>query len=121
MDENHSTHHRAVPMPASPSPSLSTRTGSVPPVMPVLGRGKHRTPREGACLMEYVSVLAGSDFTDRPRCTAPAVARLARCVNDVVSTAGREQLAHRAPALIGLHRARLPMRRIVLAELVREG
>jgi hypothetical protein len=128
MDDNHSTRagtdRRAGsnPTPASPPGSgASTQAATVPPVMPVLGRGMHHTLDEGACLMEYVSVLAGLRFSDRPRCTAPAVAALARYINDFVSPAGRAQLAHRAPALIGLRQARLPARRIVLAELAREG
>jgi len=57
-------------------------TRPVPDGMPVLRGGKHRRPEQGSCLMEYVSVLAGERFSDRPRCTAPVLARLARHAND---------------------------------------
>jgi hypothetical protein len=61
--------------------------------MPVLTRGKHRKPRSGACLMEYVSVLAGGPFTDSPRCTDPTLATIARAVNDYSGDEMRQQLA----------------------------
>lgn len=65
----------------------------VPAAMPVLTRGKHRKPRHGACLMEYVSVLAGEAFTDAPDCTDPTLAAVARAVNDYSSDASRQRLA----------------------------
>jgi hypothetical protein len=65
----------------------------IPDSMPVLSRGKHRRPRNGACLMEYVSVLAGGPFTDSPPCTDPTLAAIARSVNDYSSDAMRQQLA----------------------------
>ena len=49
--------------------------------------------------MEYVSVLAGERFSDRPSCTAPVLAWLAQRVNDAVSDDGRPELALRAPLL----------------------
>jgi hypothetical protein len=61
--------------------------------MPVLTRGKHRKPRHGACLMEYVSVLAGEAFTDAPRCTDPTLAAIARAVNDYSGDEQRQRLA----------------------------
>jgi hypothetical protein len=68
----------------------------------MLDRGGHRSPDQGACLMEYVSVLAGTRFSDHPRCTHPALAQLARVVNDeVVDPAARSRLAVLAPDLIG--------------------
>jgi hypothetical protein len=43
--------------------------------------------------MEYVSVLAGERFGDRPRCTHPALALLARMVNDeTLDPAARSKL-----------------------------
>jgi hypothetical protein len=75
-------------------------SGSPPPVgLPQLGRGRHAVPEEGACLMEYTSVLAGLRFTDRPRCTAPTLAGLARLVNDASSDDARPELARLAPEL----------------------
>lgn len=70
--------------------------------LPLLDRGAHRSPQRGACLMEYVSVLAGERFSDHPRCTHPALAQLARWVNDqTIDPAARAQLAVLAPDLIG--------------------
>jgi hypothetical protein len=52
--------------------------------------------------MEYVSVLAGSSFTDHPRCTHPALATLARLINDWIDDdQTRSELAMLAPDLIG--------------------
>jgi hypothetical protein len=78
------------------------RARRVPVGLPLLGPGQHQRAEHGACLMEYVSVLAGLPFTDRPRCTHPALARLARLVNDRIdSDVVRSELAVLAPALIG--------------------
>lgn len=67
--------------------------------MPILACGKHHHPRDGACLMEYVSVLAGEKFSDRPRCTDDLLAHTARMVNDASSPGGRSTLARLAPDL----------------------
>jgi len=65
----------------------------VPDSMQVLTRGKHKRPRGGACLMEYVSVLAGGPFTDAPTCTDPTLATIARAVNDYSGDGQRQRLA----------------------------
>jgi len=84
------------------APGLKMKPGpSVPDQLPVLTRGWHRGPEDGACVMEYVSVLAGTRFTDHPRCTPPALAALARLVNDrIVDDDVRSKLALLAPDLI---------------------
>ncbi len=83
-------------------PGLLSRVQRTPEGLPMLEWGSHRSPNEGACLMEYVSVLAGLRFSDNPRCTHPALAQLARHVNDhVVSQQVRCRLAGFAPDLIG--------------------
>jgi hypothetical protein len=69
--------------------------------LPRLEVGKHTGPEQGACLMEYVSVLAGQRFTDRPACTAGGVAVVARRVNDAVTDRARPRLTRWAPDLIG--------------------
>jgi hypothetical protein len=51
--------------------------------------------------MEYVSVLAGTTFSDHPRCTDPTLATLARLVNDSCTDAGRPLLTAFAPELAG--------------------
>lgn len=76
-------------------------SASVPEHLPLLSRGAHANPDEGACLMEYVALLAGQPFSDRPRCTHPLLARIARRVNDISSEAARSELAPLAPQLVG--------------------
>jgi hypothetical protein len=71
--------------------------------LPELRRGSHLFPEDGACLMEYVSVLAGTPFSDHPRCTDPTVATLARLVNDASTDAGRPLLTAFAPELAGMN------------------
>ena len=79
------------------------RTDGIPDGLPVLSRGKHRSPRKGACFMEMASVLAGEPWSDRPRCTHPLVAQLARLVNDHTTDAGRARLVPMIPEVIGVH------------------
>lgn len=76
-------------------------SASVPEHLPLLSRGAHADPDEGACLMEYVALLAGEPFSDRPRCTHPLLARIARRINDISSETARFDLAPLAPRLIG--------------------
>jgi hypothetical protein len=70
-----------------------------PAGMPVLSAGKHSRPSQGACLMEYVSVLAGRRFSAKPECTDRTLAAIARAVNDYSSDAARQELASYAGAL----------------------
>ncbi|WP_138731834.1 hypothetical protein [Modestobacter excelsi] len=72
---------------------------SAPEGLPQLRAGAHLSPEDGACLMEYVSVLAGTTFNDHPSCTDPTVATVARLVNDASTDAGRPLLARFAPLL----------------------
>ena len=74
----------------------------VPELIPELSRGKHRSPRKGACFMEMVSYLAGEPWSDHPACTHPLLAALARLVNDHTSDAGRRYLVELVPSVIGL-------------------
>ena len=73
-----------------------------PDVLPILSRGKHKNPRRGACFMELASYLAGERWSDRPACTHPLLASIARHVNDHTSDAGRPRLAPLIPSVIGL-------------------
>src|SRR6476659_1558530 len=54
-----------------PTPQVHT-----PDLMPVLSRGKHRSPKKGACFMELASFLAGETWSDHPSCTHPLLAPL---------------------------------------------
>jgi len=74
----------------------------LPQSVPVLSRGKHRHPKKGACFMEFASFLAGERWSDRPACTHPLLAALARHVNDRTSDANRQRLAALIPSVIGL-------------------
>jgi hypothetical protein len=94
----------------------------VPDGLPVLAAGKHLAPEDGVCVMEYVSVLAGERFTDRPRCTDLGLALLAQMVNDAVSDSGRHLLAPVAADLSVLGPAdAVTEARLVLTTLVRAG
>jgi hypothetical protein len=73
-----------------------------PELIPILSRGKHRSPRKGACFMELASYLAGERWSDHPACTHPLLAAVARDVNDYTSEAGRARLARLIPSVIGL-------------------
>lgn len=77
------------------------RTSTLPDGMPVLSRGKHRTPRRGACFMELASVLAGERWSDHPACTHPLLAQLARQVNDLTTDDGRRSLTPMIPSVVG--------------------
>jgi hypothetical protein len=68
----------------------------------MLGRGKHRNPKKGACFMELASFLAGERWSDHPQCTHPLLAMLARAVNDLTSDEARPRLAPLIPSVIGL-------------------
>ncbi|GAA1808057.1 hypothetical protein [Agromyces neolithicus] len=73
-----------------------------PDVMPILSPGRHRSPRRGACFMEFASYLAGERWSDHPACTQGTLALLARMVNDRTSDAGRARLTPLIPRVIGL-------------------
>ena len=74
----------------------------LPQVFPILSRGKHRSPRKGACFMELASFLAGEPWSDHPGCTHPLLAALARDVNDCTSDVNRQRLAGLIPLVIGV-------------------
>lgn len=91
---------------------------AVLPEPPRLQMGRHQHPDDGACIMEYVSMLAGQAFSDGPRCTDPLVAELARLVNDHIGEQARSSLIDLAPRLVALPRADRPgAPAIVLAAL----
>lgn len=76
-------------------------SSAVPDGVPVLSRGRHRSPRRGACFMEFASFLAGEKWSDHPSCTHPLLAQLARRVNDLISDEGRQQLVPLIPSVVG--------------------
>ncbi|MFF8392429.1 hypothetical protein [Streptomyces sp. NPDC016172] len=64
----------------------------VPDSLPVPGRFAHLHPEDGACLMEAAALLASGRLTDSPAGTHPALAALARVVNDSVGDDTRHAL-----------------------------
>lgn len=84
----------------------------VPDGMPRLSRGRHRSPKSGACFMEFASYLAGEAWSDSPQCTDPLLAHLARAVNDQLRDGRRDEIAPDIPRVIGLrgdHRILAPL------------
>jgi hypothetical protein len=77
------------------------KVSNLPDGIPVLSPGRHRTPRRGACFMEFASVLAGERWSDHPSCTHPLLAQLARHVNDRTSDSGRQELTLLIPSVVG--------------------
>jgi hypothetical protein len=74
----------------------------IPTLMPHLAAGAHRSPRRGACFMEFASYLAGERWSDHPDCTDPVLAALARGVNDHLSDVRRDEIVAHIPRVIGL-------------------
>ena len=72
-----------------------------PDFLPRLATGNHTDPSQGACVMEYVSVLAGEPFTDAPACTHPVLAAAAIRVNDSLNDADRALLVPLIGRLFG--------------------
>jgi hypothetical protein len=75
---------------------------TVPAGMPVLSRGKHRNPSQGACFMEYTALLAGEPFSDAPRCVDRELAAVLRHANDTLCDADRPRLVPLLGRAIGL-------------------
>ncbi|MBB5632359.1 hypothetical protein BKA04_000582 [Cryobacterium mesophilum] len=82
---------------------MTTSSHDGPALVPILSAGRHRTPRSGACFMEFASYLAGERWSDHPACTHPALAFLARMVNDCTSDRERSRLAELIPSVIGIN------------------
>ena len=64
---------------------------ALPDGLPVLGRGRHRSPSRGACFLEYTALLAGEPFSDEPACVDRQLAAVLRRANDVLSDADRRR------------------------------
>jgi hypothetical protein len=73
-----------------------------PASMPVLSRGRHRSPARGACFLEYTALLAGEPFTDAPDCVDGELAAVLRHANDRLSNGDRFRLTPLLGRAIGL-------------------
>ena len=65
-----------------------------------LSRGRHRSPDEGVCAIELVSLLVGGPFTDRCGSVCPAIAAFVRGYNDHIDDRRRQGLLRIAPLLV---------------------
>jgi hypothetical protein len=74
---------------------------TIPDFMPVLSRGAHEGPSDGACIMEYASFITGDRWTDFPGCTNRVLAKAAQLVNDLTEDDERQQLLPLLPRLMG--------------------
>lgn len=74
---------------------------SVPDYLPTLSAGAHDEDAGEACVMEYVSLLAGEPWSDRPECTHPLLAHEARTANDLLLDADRPRLVPLVGRLFG--------------------
>ena len=79
----------------------STKTSTLPDGIPVLSPGRHRTPRRGACFMEFASVRARERWSDHRACTHHVLGQLARQVNDHIGDDGRQELTPLIPSVVG--------------------
>jgi hypothetical protein len=65
-----------------------------------LGKGKHSSARDGACVMELASMLAGEAFTDHPRSVC-VIAAFLRPYNDMLDDRRRQDLYEYASKCVG--------------------
>lgn len=73
---------------------------NIPDGMPVLSAGSHPSPAEGACVMEYISFLAGEKWSDFPACTNRVLAKAAQYANDDMPDGERQRLLPLLPRLM---------------------
>ena len=70
-----------------------------PDYLPSLSAGAHDADDGEACVMEYVSLLAGEAWSDRPECTHPLLAHEVRMLNDGPALTARLRLRQVAAVL----------------------
>ncbi len=66
-----------------------------------LSKGKHASPRDGACVMELASMLAGEPFNDRPQSVCPVIGSFLRAYNDRIDDGRRQDLYGYAAKVVG--------------------
>lgn len=74
---------------------------NIPDGLPTLAIGCHDVGEGRACVMEYVSILAGEGFSDHPTCTHPHLAEVAREINDGLDDKNRHLLVPLIGRLFG--------------------
>ena len=68
-----------------------------------LGKGRHASPQDGACVMELASMLAGEPFNDRPKSVCPVIGSFLRAYNDRIDDVRRQDLYAYAVKVVGSH------------------
>ncbi|MGN6170962.1 MAG: hypothetical protein ACTHQQ_22745 [Solirubrobacteraceae bacterium] len=66
-----------------------------------LSRGTHKSPDEGACVMELASMLADEPFSDHPKSVCPLIGAFMRDYNDSVGEERRQDLYRYAAVVVG--------------------
>jgi hypothetical protein len=66
-----------------------------------LGKGKHSSADDGACVMELASMLAGESFTDHPSSVCPVIGSFLRAYNDSIDDERRQDLYAYASKVVG--------------------
>jgi len=66
-----------------------------------LSRGSHQSPKQGLCVMELASLLAGERFSDHPASVCPVIGSLMRSYNDAISDDRRQDLYPYAARILG--------------------
>src|SRR3954453_4675765 len=77
-----------------------------------LSSGRHRSPDEGACIMELVSMLADEPFTDAPATACPVIATFLRSYNALGADDDRWALLACASTVVSSRRPAAEARRI---------
>ena len=77
------------------------KSSSLPDGIPVLSRGRHRTPRRGACFMELASVLAGERWSDHPSALIPCSRIWQDWSTTTPATTGASSWRHSIPSVVG--------------------
>lgn len=57
-----------------------------------LDQGKHESVKDGYCVMEVVSYVAGEPWSDSPQCACPAISIFSRGLNDCMAANERQRL-----------------------------
>src|SRR5436309_3527288 len=76
-----------------------------------LGHGKHRSPQQGACVMELASMLAGEAFSDHPTSACPVIGAFLRRYNDSIGDGRRQRLYSVAAKVVGTRASEAVQRR----------
>jgi hypothetical protein len=76
----------------------------------VLGKGRHDSPDQGACVIELASMLAGERFSDHPSSVCPVIAGFLRGYNDLLPEGEQDELYGYAARVVGTA-APAPVRR----------